>query len=166
MSDFGDCDRTGASGRTSRGAGALARSIVDFLADGTAIRDVAGHSDVRSRDFDLGDSRRPGRVHRGVARGAATRRGLAATVTIEKWYQNWRRNEAKIVERYGERWFRLWSFFLAWSALIGSQGSSALFMITMTKNLKNDRETLPKTSKLRFSRRRRFIGPRAVATQQ
>ncbi|HYQ27288.1 MAG TPA: hypothetical protein VER04_08710 [Polyangiaceae bacterium] len=87
-------------------------------------------------------------------------------MTIEKWYQNWRRNEAKIVERYGERWFRLWSFFLAWSALIGSQGSSALFMITMTKNLKNDRETLPKTSKLRFSRRRRFIGPRAVATQQ
>ncbi|MEI9949805.1 MAG: cyclopropane-fatty-acyl-phospholipid synthase family protein [Pseudomonadota bacterium] len=92
--------------------------------------------------------------------------GAHYAVTIEKWYQNWRRNETKIVERYGQRWFRLWSFFLAWSVLIGSQGSSALFMITMTKNLKNDRETLPQTSNLRFSRRRRFIGPRTIATQQ
>ena len=92
--------------------------------------------------------------------------GAHYAVTIEKWYQNWRRNETAIVERYGQRWFRLWSFFLAWSVIIGSQGSSALFMITMTKNLKNDQETLPKTSGLRFSRRRRFIGPNPIATQQ
>ncbi|HEY0468569.1 MAG TPA: cyclopropane-fatty-acyl-phospholipid synthase family protein [Polyangiaceae bacterium] len=92
--------------------------------------------------------------------------GAHYAVTIEKWYQNWRRNERQIVERYGQRWFRLWSFFLAWWVLIGSQGSSALFMITMTKNLKNDRETVPQTSNFRFSRRRRFIGPRTIATQQ
>ena len=92
--------------------------------------------------------------------------GAHYAVTIEKWYQNWRRNEAAIVERYGQRWFKLWSFFLAWSVLIGSQGSSALFMITMTKNLKNDRETVPQPSNVRFSRRRRFIGPKTIATQQ
>ena len=71
-----------------------------------------------------------------------------------------------VVEKYGERWFRLWSLFLAWSVLIGNQGSSALFMLTLTKNLKNDRETLPLTEGVRLNRRSRWIGSRPVATQQ
>jgi cyclopropane fatty-acyl-phospholipid synthase-like methyltransferase len=92
--------------------------------------------------------------------------GAHYAVTIQKWYENWTRNQAAIVERYGERWFRLWAFFLAWSMLMGSQGSSAVFMISMTKNLKNDRETLPRSAKIRLSRRARFIGPSPIATQQ
>ncbi len=74
-------------------------------------------------------------------------------------------NRADIVEKYGERWFRLWSFFLAWSALIGSQGSSALFMLTLGKNLKNDRATVPSQYGVRLGRRARYIGPDPVATQ-
>ncbi len=87
-------------------------------------------------------------------------------VTIQKWYDNWTRNQSAIVEKYGERWFRLWSMFLAWSVLIGSQGSSTVFMITLTKNLKNDQATLPARSGAAMNRRARFIGPNPLATQQ
>jgi hypothetical protein len=79
---------------------------------------------------------------------------------------SWSIKWSAIVARYGQRWFRLWSFFLAWSILIASQGSSALFMLTLTKNLKNDRETLPRSANVRLNRRARFIGPNPVATQQ
>jgi len=89
-------------------------------------------------------------------------------VTIAKWYDNWKRNEAAIVARYGVYWFRLWSLFLAWSVQIGGQGSSALFMLTLTKNLKNDQSTVAPEDRhqVPFSRRKRWIGPKPIATQQ
>jgi len=89
-------------------------------------------------------------------------------VTIAKWYDNWKRNEAAIVARYGVYWFRLWSLFLAWSVQIGGQGSSALFMLTLTKNLKNDQSTVAPEDRYQvpFSRRKRWIGPKPIATQQ
>lgn len=87
-------------------------------------------------------------------------------VTIEKWYANWQQNRTRIVEKYGERWFRLWSFFLAWSALIGSQGSSALFLLTLGKNLEHDRASVPLHHGVRLGRRARYVGPDPVATQQ
>lgn len=94
--------------------------------------------------------------------------GTHYAVTIAKWYDNWKRNEAAIVERYGVYWFRLWSLFLAWSVQIGGQGSSALFMLTLTKNTKNDKSTVSPEEQPRvpFSRRQRWIGPNPVATQQ
>jgi sphingolipid C9-methyltransferase len=89
-------------------------------------------------------------------------------VTIQKWYENWKRNEAAIVAKYGQYWFRLWSMFLGWSVLIGGQGSSALFMLTLTKNHKNDKSTVSHSEAERqaFSRRKRWIGQDPVATQQ
>jgi len=72
--------------------------------------------------------------------------GVHYSLTIEKWYENWQRNEEAIVAKYGERWFRMWTFFLAWSTLIAAQGSSTVFMITLTK--------------------RRWVGKKPVATQQ
>lgn len=89
-------------------------------------------------------------------------------VTIQKWYENWKRNEAAIVAKYGQYWFRLWSVFLGWSVLIGGQGSSALFMLTLTKNHENDQSTVgPEDAEGQaFSRRRRWIGTAPVATQQ
>ena len=92
--------------------------------------------------------------------------GTHYALTIQKWYENWQRNRDAVVEKYGERWFRLWSLFLAWSVLIGNQGSSALFMLTLTKNLKNDGATLPLGRGVRLNRRARWIGTRPVATQQ
>ena len=92
--------------------------------------------------------------------------GTHYAVTIEKWYENWQRNEQAVVQKYGRRWFRLWSMFLAWSGMIGAQGSSALFMLTLTKNLKNDRSTAAPGEQVALCRRERWIGPNPVATQQ
>jgi len=94
--------------------------------------------------------------------------GAHYAVTIGKWYDNWLRNEQAIVEKYGKRWFRLWSMFLAWSEMIAGQGSSALFMLTLTKNTKNDKSTVTteEAASVPFSRRRRWIGSKPVETQQ
>jgi cyclopropane fatty-acyl-phospholipid synthase-like methyltransferase len=94
--------------------------------------------------------------------------GVHYGLTIGKWYQNWLSNRESIVPKYGERWFRLWSLFLGWSVLIAGQGSSALFMLTMTKNLKNDKATVSpeEAAELPFSRQARWIGPNPIATQQ
>ena len=94
--------------------------------------------------------------------------GVHYSVTIEKWYENWKRNEAEITANYGERWFRLWLLFLGWSSLIAAQGSSALFLMTMTKNNKNDKSSVSaeEAEVAAFSRRDRWIGRNPVATQQ
>ncbi|HMJ11704.1 MAG TPA: cyclopropane-fatty-acyl-phospholipid synthase family protein [Polyangiaceae bacterium] len=93
--------------------------------------------------------------------------GVHYSVTIQKWYENWKRNRTLVVEKYGERWYRLWLLFLGWSALIGAQGSSALFLITMTKNHKNDKASVSagEAEAVPFSRTR-WLGRRPIATQQ
>jgi cyclopropane fatty-acyl-phospholipid synthase-like methyltransferase len=55
--------------------------------------------------------------------------------TIKKWHDNWLAHEAQIVESYGQRWFRIWNFFLAWAVTAGSQGTAACFQVVMNKNL-------------------------------
>lgn len=55
--------------------------------------------------------------------------------TIEKWHQNWMRNREEVGATYGERWYRIWHFFLAWSTIIAKQGNAACFQIVMNKNL-------------------------------
>jgi hypothetical protein len=72
------------------------------------------------------------------------------------------------VAKYGQRWFRMWMMFLAWSVMIGGQGSSTVFMITLTKNIKNDKSTVgPEEAKgVAFSRARRWIGKKIIGTQQ
>jgi cyclopropane fatty-acyl-phospholipid synthase-like methyltransferase len=94
--------------------------------------------------------------------------GVHYSATIHKWYENWKGNREAIVAKYGERWFRMWMMFLAWSVLIGGQGSSTVFMITLTKNIKNDKSTvsLAERASVAFSRAKRWIGKKAVATQQ
>jgi len=55
--------------------------------------------------------------------------------TIRRWHDNWRRNRADVVGAYGERWFRLWDVFLAWSWRIALQGTSACYQVLAHKNL-------------------------------
>jgi sphingolipid C9-methyltransferase len=55
--------------------------------------------------------------------------------TIRRWYDNWMSNKDAILAAYGERWFRLWRFFLAWSTIIGEQGNAACFQVVLNKNL-------------------------------
>jgi cyclopropane fatty-acyl-phospholipid synthase-like methyltransferase len=94
--------------------------------------------------------------------------GVHYGVTIKKWYENWLRNRDAIVAKYGERWFRMWTMFLGWSIIIAGQGSSTVFMITLTKNTKNDKSTVSPdhAGEMAFSRTERWIGPDPVATQQ
>ena len=94
--------------------------------------------------------------------------GAHYSVTIQKWYENWKGNEAVIVEKYGERWFRMWMMFLSWSVIIGGQGGSTVFMVTLAKNIKNDKSTVsPEEARsVAYSRRERWIGPKVVGTQQ
>jgi cyclopropane fatty-acyl-phospholipid synthase-like methyltransferase len=94
--------------------------------------------------------------------------GVHYSLTIRKWYENWVRNEAAIVAKYGQRWYRMWLMFLAWSTIIGAQGSSTVFMITMAKNLKHDKSSVSaeEAAGVAYSRTDRWIGPDPVATQQ
>lgn len=57
------------------------------------------------------------------------------SLTIRRWHQNWQKHQQTIVRTYGERWYRLWHLFLAWSWRIGSQGNAACFQVVAHKNL-------------------------------
>jgi sphingolipid C9-methyltransferase len=55
--------------------------------------------------------------------------------TIKRWHDNWLSNRESVVSAYGERWFRIWNFFLAWSVIIAEQGNAACFQVVLNKNL-------------------------------
>ncbi len=57
------------------------------------------------------------------------------SVTIKRWCDNWVKNRQAVLDAYGERWFRLWHLFLAWSWRIGAQGNSECFQVVAHKNL-------------------------------
>eukprot|EP00164_Ancoracysta_twista_P008001 GFYU01011471.1.p1 GENE.GFYU01011471.1~~GFYU01011471.1.p1 ORF type:complete len:473 (+),score=184.82 GFYU01011471.1:47-1465(+) len=94
--------------------------------------------------------------------------GVHYSVTIQKWYENWLSNEEAIKNKYGKWWFRLWVVFLGWSVMIARQGSSTVFMITCTKNVKNDASSVadPVLDKAPLDRYHTFIGQKPIATQQ
>ena len=56
------------------------------------------------------------------------------SLTIKRWHDNWQRNRAAVLGAYGERWYRLWHLFLAWSWRIGAQGNAACYQIVAHKN--------------------------------
>ncbi len=55
-------------------------------------------------------------------------------ITLRAWRDHWVSNREHVVKAYGERWYRLWYFFLHWSALIGAQGSAFTYQLLMHKN--------------------------------
>lgn len=60
--------------------------------------------------------------------------GIHYSLTINRWYDNWQTNKKAIIEEYGERWWRQWNVFLAWSVLAPEQGRATCHMITLQKN--------------------------------
>jgi hypothetical protein len=56
-------------------------------------------------------------------------------LTIRKWHDNWLSNKDAVIKAYGERWFRIWHMFLAWSSIIARQGNAACFQVVLNKNL-------------------------------
>ncbi|KAJ7471299.1 sphingolipid C9-methyltransferase [Mycena galericulata] len=61
--------------------------------------------------------------------------GVHYSATIWRWYLNWLSNKDAIVAKYGDKWFRTWAFFLAWSTIASRQGTASVFQITLHKNL-------------------------------
>jgi cyclopropane fatty-acyl-phospholipid synthase-like methyltransferase len=55
--------------------------------------------------------------------------------TIRRWHDHWLENRAAVTTAYGERWFRIWHLFLAWSSSIATQGNAACFQLVLNKNL-------------------------------
>jgi len=60
--------------------------------------------------------------------------GIHYSRTLKAWYDNWQSNKDKVIQNYGERWFRLWSLFLAWSVVASGQGSATCYQIVLHKN--------------------------------
>ncbi|KIM43659.1 hypothetical protein M413DRAFT_443564 [Hebeloma cylindrosporum] len=61
--------------------------------------------------------------------------GVHYSATIYRWYKNWVSNKEKVIAKYGDRWYRVWVFFLAYSTITSRQGGASVFQITMHKNL-------------------------------
>lgn len=53
--------------------------------------------------------------------------------TLAHWLDEWRSNKEYIEKKYGPQAYRRWEVFLAWSVRVARQGSSTLFMLTLTK---------------------------------
>lgn len=52
--------------------------------------------------------------------------GVHYSATLLRWYKNWLSNETKVKAKYGERWFRIWTCFLAWAVGIQALGLSTI----------------------------------------
>ncbi|KAF2474500.1 S-adenosyl-L-methionine-dependent methyltransferase [Lindgomyces ingoldianus] len=61
--------------------------------------------------------------------------GVHYSATLWRWYRNWLANKDKIVAKYGDRWFRIWEFFLAYSTIASRQGTATCYQICLVKNL-------------------------------
>ncbi|KAL9105755.1 MAG: hypothetical protein Q9187_008659 [Circinaria calcarea] len=61
--------------------------------------------------------------------------GVHYSATLWRWYRNWIANREKVDAKYGNRWYRIWEYFLAYSTIISRQGSATCFQITLVKNI-------------------------------
>ncbi|KAJ9217429.1 hypothetical protein DTO166G4_1060 [Paecilomyces variotii] len=61
--------------------------------------------------------------------------GVHYSATLWRWYRNWLGNADKVKATYGQRWFRIWELFLAYSTIASRQGSATCFQIVVVKNL-------------------------------
>lgn len=53
--------------------------------------------------------------------------------TLQQWLDEWNADKTRVVDVYGEKAWRRWEVFLAWSVRVARQGSSTVFMFTLTK---------------------------------
>jgi len=62
--------------------------------------------------------------------------GVHYSATLERWYQNWMKpqNRELITNKYGDRAWRVWEFFLAYSTIVARQGSATCYQIVAHKN--------------------------------
>lgn len=53
--------------------------------------------------------------------------------TLAQWLDEWRAAKKVTVDKYGVEAWRRWEVFLAWSVRVAREGSSTVFMFTLTK---------------------------------
>jgi len=53
--------------------------------------------------------------------------------TLDHWLDEWKLDKENMVATYGINAWRRWEVFLAWSVRVARQGSSTVFMFTLTK---------------------------------
>mmetsp|Transcript_16731 Transcript_16731/g.33456 ORF Transcript_16731/g.33456 Transcript_16731/m.33456 type:complete len:478 (+) Transcript_16731:96-1529(+) len=63
--------------------------------------------------------------------------GIHYSLTIKKWWENWCKNKMNVVPKYGEKWYRIFNLFLAWSSIISGTGPATCFQLTLHKNRNN-----------------------------
>ncbi|KAF6752805.1 hypothetical protein DFP72DRAFT_1132239 [Ephemerocybe angulata] len=82
-------------------------------------------------------SHQPSRVRRPASRSRTSIDvpGVHYSATLYRWYKNWLANKEKVLEKYGETWFRTWSYFLGSATIASRQGSASVFQLTLHKNL-------------------------------
>ena len=77
--------------------------------------------------------------------------------TLHRWYLNWLSNRKEMTEKYGSHLYRLWEFFLSWSAVASGFGTATCYQIVMHKNTNTfprdiwcgeGRTTCPRNAKL------------------
>jgi sphingolipid C9-methyltransferase len=56
-------------------------------------------------------------------------------LTLKRWHENWVSNREAITQAYGDRWYRTWHFFLAWSVIVAEQGNANCFQIVLNKDI-------------------------------
>lgn len=61
--------------------------------------------------------------------------GVHYSATILRWAQNWESNKDKVVAKYGDHMYRMWSFFLWSSVIVAREGGSSVFQFVLHKNL-------------------------------
>jgi sphingolipid C9-methyltransferase len=61
--------------------------------------------------------------------------GVHYSGTLWRWYRNWLGNGDVITAKYGQRWYRIWELFLAWSTIASRQGSATCYQMVVVKNL-------------------------------
>ncbi|ETS76148.1 hypothetical protein PFICI_11535 [Pestalotiopsis fici W106-1] len=61
--------------------------------------------------------------------------GVHYSATLWRWYRNWLANKDKVIAKYGNRWYRIWEYFLAYSTIISRQGSATCYQIVLVKNI-------------------------------
>ncbi|KAF6805149.1 cyclopropane-fatty-acyl-phospholipid synthase [Colletotrichum sojae] len=61
--------------------------------------------------------------------------GVHYSGTLWRWYRNWLGNRETVTAKYGQRWYRIWELFLAWSTIASRQGSATCYQMVVVKNL-------------------------------
>ncbi|KAK1829299.1 cyclopropane-fatty-acyl-phospholipid synthase [Podospora conica] len=61
--------------------------------------------------------------------------GVHYSGTLWRWYRNWLGNAETVTAKYGQRWYRIWELFLAWSTIASRQGSATCYQMVVVKNL-------------------------------